>query len=101
MAAYSLSIVNNTNYSGNYTIFQKSPQTAEGASVAWTTRLPSMSTSVDWSQSYTFNDAPVSGAQMPATIKPPLQQNAGGTYAYDISGNSQTWETTDGTTLYL
>lgn len=101
MTSYSISIVNNSNNWGAYTIFQKSPQAADSASLAWNTRAPSTSTNVDWSKSYTYDVATAVGAQTPATTKSPLQQNADGSYAYNISGDAQNWEATPGTAYYL
>ena len=60
-----------------------------------------MPTSVDWTTSYTYDDVTVAGAQAPATARPPLQQNADGSYAYDISGNVQSWEPPASEALYL
>ena len=60
-----------------------------------------MPTSVDWTTSYTYDDAAAAGAQAPATARPPLQQNADGSYAYDISGNVQSWEPPASEALYL
>ncbi|MBW8319519.1 MAG: hypothetical protein K0M49_04530 [Arenimonas sp.] len=101
MTSYSISIVNNSNNSAAYTIFQKPPQAADSAILAWNTRAPSTPTNVDWSKSYTYDDATAVGAQTPATTRSPLQPNADGSYAYNISGNVQTWEATPGTAYYL
>lgn len=101
MASYSISVVNNSGSGANYTIFQKSPQATDGASLAWMTKAPSTPTNVDWTKSYTYDDLFASGAQPPATTKPSTQQNADGSYAYNVSGNAQNWDTPTSNVLYL
>lgn len=101
MTSYSISVVNNSGSGANYTIFQKSPQTTDAASLAWMTKAPSTGTSVDWTKSYTYDDLFAAGAQTPATTKPATQQNADGSFAYDISGKAQNWEPPTSNVLYL
>lgn len=101
MTSYSISVVNNSGIGANYTVFQKSPQTTDGASLAWTTRAPSTGRSIDWTKSYTYDDLTAAAARAPATTKPSPQQNADGRYAYDISGKAQNWEPPTSNVLYL
>ncbi len=101
MTSYSISVVNNSGSGANYTIFQKSPQTTDAASLAWMTKAPSTGASIDWTKSYTYDDLSSAGAQTPATTKPSTQQNADGSYAYDLSGKAQNWEPPTSNVLYL
>lgn len=102
MASYSISVVNNSSSGVNYTVFQKSPQTTtDAASLAWTARAPSTGASIDWTKSYTYDDLAAPAARAPATTKPSPQQNADGSYAYDLSGKAQNWEPPASNVLYL
>ncbi|MBC7147915.1 MAG: hypothetical protein H5U22_00935 [Rhizobium sp.] len=102
MASYSISVVNNSGSGANYSVFQKSPQTAtDAASLAWMTRAPSTGTSIDWTRSYTYDDLTAAAAAAQTPTRPSPQPNADGSFAYDISGSAQNWELPTANVLYL
>ncbi|PJI45812.1 MAG: hypothetical protein CTR54_00670 [Rhizobium sp.] len=91
-------MVNNSGSGANYTVFQKSPQTAtDAASLPWMTKAPSTGTSIDWTKSYTYDDLTAAVAQ----TRPSPQPNADGSFAYDISGSAQNWVLPTANVLYL